>query len=52
MTNENRKKLEKLQKEYNRLHERMGYVYNPATISAINKELDRICDKMNALMSK
>ena len=42
-------KLKKLQDEYNKLHERLGYVYNENTIRAINKQLDEICEKMGKI---
>jgi len=42
--------MRKLQAEYNTLHERMGYSTNPATIAAINKELDRISAEMTAIL--
>ena len=44
-------KLKKLQDEYNKLHERLGYVYNENTIKAINKQLDEICEKMDKLLN-
>ena len=42
--------MRKLQAEYNTLHEKMGYSTNPATIAAINKELDRISAEMTAIL--
>ncbi|MCM1506961.1 MAG: hypothetical protein NC177_07485 [Ruminococcus flavefaciens] len=51
MTNQERKKFEKLQQEYNELHERLGYVYNERTIRAINDRLDEINEKINTLLS-
>lgn len=51
MTNQERKTLEKLQQEYNELHEKLGYVYSEQAISAINRRLDKICEKMNALLN-
>lgn len=47
-----KKELAKLQKEYNELHERLGYVYNEATIRAINNRLDSIAEKMDKILSK
>ncbi|MBR1444679.1 MAG: hypothetical protein IJ583_14235 [Firmicutes bacterium] len=44
-------KLKKLQYEYNKLHERLGYVYNENTIRVINKQLDEICEKMDKLLN-
>ena len=52
MTNQERKTLEKLQQEYNKLHERLGYVYNESTIRAINNRLDKINEKMDTLLGK
>lgn len=52
MTNQERKTLEKLQQEYNELHEKLGYVYSEQAIRAINRRLDKICEKMNALLNK
>ena len=46
----NRKALEKLQSEYNELHEKMGYCRNERTIKAINNRLNAIAAKMEALM--
>ncbi len=47
-----KKELAKLQKEYNELHERLGYVYNETTIRAINNRLDAIVEKMNKILAK
>lgn len=44
--------LKKLQAEYNKLHERLGYTENPSTIAAINKELDKIVEKMDQIINK
>ena len=44
-------KLKKLQDEYNKLHKRLGYVYNENTIRVINKQLDEICEKMDKLLN-
>ena len=52
MTSKERKNFEKLQKEYNELHERMGYCYEETTIAAINKRLDTIVEKMNAIINR
>ena len=46
-----RKALEKLQKEYNELHERLGYMRNPRNCEAVNNRLDVICEKMNAILN-
>jgi hypothetical protein len=43
---------EQLQTEYNELHERMGNSKNPATIAAINKQLDRISAEMTAILDE
>lgn len=51
MTKAQRTRFEKLQKEYNELHERLGYVYDVRTIDAINNRLDKICEEMDKLMS-
>ena len=50
MKNTYETKMKKLQTEYNRLHDRMGYMRNEANIAAANRELDRIVEKMNALI--
>lgn len=50
LTTAERKTLEKLQKEYNELHEKLGYARNPITCEAINNRLDVICEKMNAIL--
>jgi hypothetical protein len=42
--------MQKLQAEYNALHDKMGYARNPETIAAINKELDRISAEMTAII--
>lgn len=47
-----KKKLSQLQAEYNKLHERMGYVEKPSTIAALNRQMDRINEQMNALLNK
>lgn len=52
MTSKEKKNLEKLQKEYNELHERMGYCYEERTIAAINRRLDAIAEKMNAIINR
>lgn len=44
-------KLQKLQKEYNEISERMGYMRNPINIEAANNLLDRICEKMNEILN-
>lgn len=51
-TNESqvRKKLEKLQKDYNEVHYRMGYMKNTANIAAANNVLDRINAEMDKLL--
>ena len=45
MTNKERTELARLQKEYNELHERLGYSRNERTCRAINNRLDEICRK-------
>lgn len=44
--------LQKLQKEYKEISERMGYMKNPINIAAANNMLDRICKRMNKLLNK
>ncbi len=51
MTNKERTELAKLQKEYNELHERLGYSRDDRTCRAINNRLDEICRKMDRLIS-
>ena len=51
MTNKERTEFAKLQKEYNELHERLGYSRDDGTCRAINNRLDEICRKMDRLMS-
>ena len=51
MTNKERTEFAKLQKEYNELHERLGYSRSERTCRAINNRLDEICRKMNRLIS-
>ena len=51
MTNKERTELARLQKEYNELHERLGYSLNEGTCRAINNRLDEICRKMDRLIS-
>ena len=51
MTNKERTELAKLQKEYNELHERLGYSRDDRTCRVINKRLDEICRKMDRLIS-
>lgn len=43
--------LQKLQKEYNEISERMGYMRNPANIAAANNLLDRICERMDKILN-
>lgn len=43
--------LQKLQKEYNEISERMGYMKNPVNITAANNMLDRICERMNEILN-
>lgn len=38
---------ESLQEEYNKLHERLGYVHERSTIAGINSRLDEISKKLN-----
>ncbi len=47
MTNKERTEFAKLQKEYNELHERLGYSRDDGTCRAINNRLDEICRKMD-----
>ena len=51
MTNKERTELARLQKEYNELHERLGYSRNERTCRSINNRLDEICRKMDRLIS-
>ena len=51
MTSKERTELARLQKEYNELHERLGYSRNERTCRAINNRLDEICRKMDRLIS-
>ena len=51
MPNKERTELARLQKEYNELHERLGYSRNERTCRAINNRLDEICRKMDRLIS-
>ena len=51
MTNKERTELARLQKEYNELHERLGYSRDDGTCQAINNRLDEICRKMDRLIS-
>ena len=50
MTSRERTELAKLQKEYNELHERLGYSRDDGTCWAINNRLDEICRKMDRLI--
>lgn len=43
--------LQKLQKEYNEISERMGYMRNPVNIAAANRQLDRLCERMNEILN-
>lgn len=52
MTTTNMKKLYKLQAEYNKVHERLGYLNNPSSIAAANKVLDGINSKMMTILNK
>ena len=51
LTAKETKMLAKLQAEYNEIHERMGYITNERNIAACNKELDKICAKMDAIIN-
>ena len=51
MTSRERTEFARLQKEYNELHERLGYSWNERTCRAINNRLDEICRKMDRLIS-
>lgn len=46
------KMLEKLQAEYNKIHERMDYATSERCIAACNKELDKIVAKMDAIINR
>ena len=50
MATKERTELARLQKEYNELHERLGYSRDDGTCRAINNRLDEICRKMNRLI--
>ena len=43
-------RFEKLQAEYNEVHDRMGYMTNPENIAAANRHLDRLVEQMNELI--
>ena len=43
-------KLQKLQKQYNELHERLGYLRDAKHIAEVNKLLDEINIQMENLM--
>ena len=51
MTSRERTELAKLQKEYNELHERLGYSRSERSCRAINNRLDEIFRKMDRLIS-
>ncbi len=51
MATKERTELARLQKEYNELHERLGYSNSERTCRAINNRLDEICRKMDRLIS-
>ena len=51
MATKERTELARLQKEYNELHERLGYSNSERTCRAINNRLDEICWKMDRLMN-
>lgn len=46
------KAMQKLQKQYNEIHERLGHMRDPRHIAAANDELDRIVERMEKLMKK
>lgn len=43
----NLSKLQKLQEQYNKFHEKLGYLYNTKHILEINNILDKIVIEMN-----
>lgn len=47
---EKKKRMRTLQEEYNKVHDRMDHMENPANIAAANRTLDRIVAQMNKLM--
>ena len=51
MTSKERTELARLQKEYNELHERLGYSRSERTCRAISKRLDEISRKMDRLIN-
>ena len=51
MTSKERTEFARPQKEYNELHERLGYSRDDRTCRAINNRLDEICRKMDRLIS-
>ncbi len=44
------KMMERLQTEYNKIYDRMGYLYDERSVAACNRELDRLNDKMMAIL--
>ena len=46
------KELQRLQKEYNEISERMGYMRNSANVAAANNMLDKICAQMNKILNR
>ena len=51
LTAQQRRELARLQNEYDRIHERMGYMYSPAGIAAANRALDRLVERMDAILN-
>ena len=45
-------KMQKLQKQYNKIHERLGYLRDARHIEAANDALDEIVEQMEKLMKK
>lgn len=51
LTAKETKELAKLQTEYNKIHERMGYIYDERSIATCNKELDKLVAKMDKILA-
>lgn len=45
-------RMQKLQKQYNELHERLGYLRDPYHIEACNNALDRINEEMEEILNR
>ena len=52
LTARDQKEMAKLQNEYNELHERMAYTNNIDYIKRLNNSMDRINDKMEAILAR